>query len=459
MARIVQKYGGTSVATPEKITEVARQVRTTREAGHDVVVVVSAMGGTTDELLALASAVSERPDLRELDALLCTGEARSAALLSLALNQQGVASRSFGGPEAGIRTDQRHGGASIEKIEPGPLRSALEGGVVPVVAGFQGEAGVGGARTTLGRGGSDTTGVALAAALAADHCEIVTDVSGVYTADPRHVTGARRHTALSYEEMAELATSGAKVLAPSSVEYARTHGVDLKVRSCQSVADPGTWVGNHRPCDVRGTDDSWIAAPNGRPIAGVASQHGLVRCVLRRISADSARRALAALAEHGIGMELCRYGNLGTEGVSDVAFTLSAADSEEARSLLTGAALRGTLDELHWTSNLARLSVVGIGLGREADSVLTMLQALRSVDARGTDLVVAPNALRVLIGESSLADVTQSVHDAFVDGLAVPRIYPVPNRELSSQLGGEHRGPAIGEHRRSSNVPALTAVR
>ncbi|MGG2460285.1 aspartate kinase [Streptomyces sp. RGM 3693] len=458
MARIVQKYGGTSVATAGKITEVARQVRATREAGHDVVVVVSAMGGATDELLALASSVSERPDLRELDALLCTGEAKSAALLSLALNQQGVTSRSFGGPEAGIRTDQRHGDASIEKIEPGQLRSALASGVVPVVAGFQGEAGVGGARTTLGRGGSDTTGVALAAAIAADHCEIVTDVSGVYTADPRQVTGARRHTALSYEEMAELAASGAKVLAPSSVEYARTHGVDLKVRSYESVSDPGTWVGNHRPCNVRDTDDSWIAAPTGRPITGVASQHGLVRCVLRRISADSARRAFAALAEHRIEMDLCRYGNLGTEGVSDVAFTLSAADSEEARSLLTGVALRGTLDELHWTSNLARLSVVGMGLGREADSVPAMLQALRSVDALGTDLVVAPHALRVLIRESSLSDVAQSVHDAFVDGPSAPRLYPVSNRELPAQRSGEHRRRAIGEPRRSSDVPALTAV-
>ncbi|KWT63389.1 hypothetical protein ADL21_02960 [Streptomyces albus subsp. albus] len=454
----MQKYGGTSVATAEKITEVARQVVATRRAGHDVVVVVSAMGGVTDELLALASELSQRPDPRELDALLCTGEAQSAALLSIAVEQLGMASRSFSGPEAGILTDQRHGDASIEKIDTERLRSALEGGVVPVVAGFQGEASLSGARTTLGRGGSDTTGVALAAALGADHCEIVTDVAGVYTADPREVAGARRHAALSYEEMAELAASGAKVLAPSSVEYARSHGVGLKVRSCRSVSDPGTWVGHHRPCAAPGAGGVWSAAPSSRPVAGVAGRRGLVRCVLRRVGGDCARRAFAALAERGIETQLCRYGNLGTEAVSDVAFTVSAADAEGARSVLTGTTLRGALGEVHWTSNLARLSVVGMGLGREPGSVAKMLHALCCADVLGTDLVVAPHSLSVLTAESGLAAATQSVHDAFVAGLAVPRIRPVPHRELAVPGAGDQRRRAIAGQRRGAGLPALTAV-
>ena len=275
MALIVQKYGGTSVGTPEKIIEAARQVRAAWADGHEVVVVVSAMGGVTNKLLHLASAVSDRPDPGELDALLCTGEAASSALLSIALNDQGVASRSFSGAEAGIRTDHRHGRATIEQVDPRRLHEDLRKGMVPVVAGFQGEAGAGGPRTTLGRGGSDTTGVALAAALGADYCEIVTDVAGVYTADPRKVAGTRRHDALLYEEMAELAVSGAKVLAADSVDYARTHGVDLKVRSNQSVTGPETWVVHRRnvPAPVLGV--SWMPTKDTPAIAGVASHHGL----------------------------------------------------------------------------------------------------------------------------------------------------------------------------------------
>jgi aspartate kinase len=445
MALIVQKYGGTSVATPEKVIEAARQIRAARADGHEVVVVVSAMGGATDELLHLASAVSDRPEPGELDALLCTGEAASAALLSIALNHQGVASRSLSGAEAGIRTDHRHGRARIEQVDPRRLQGDLRKGMVPVVAGFQGEAGVGGARTTLGRGGSDTTAVALAAALGADYCEIVTDVAGVYTADPRLVAGARRHPALLYEEMAELAVSGAKVLASDSVDYARTHGVDLKVRSNRTASGPETWVG-HRPRAAATTSgDSWTPARDVPAIAGVASYVGVVRCVLRRIAADHAVRILKRLAEHEIEVELRRYGNLGTEDASDVAITLPAGSVEEARKLLANADRGTRLDEVHWTSNLARLSVVGLGIGQQPDSPLQLLEALRSVGAARTDLLVTSNKLSVLTGENGLAEATQSVHDTFVSEPVAPRSHVGGTNGAAKGRNGVSRHLSVAE--------------
>ncbi|WP_182883233.1 aspartate kinase [Microbispora sp. H10949] len=442
MALIVQKYGGTSVATPEKVFEAARQILAARADGHEVVAVVSAMGGTTDRLLQLASSVSDRPDPAQLDALLSTGEAVSAALLSMALNRQGAPSRSFSGAQAGIRTDDRHGRATIQQVDPRRLKEDLRKGAIPVVAGFQGEAGAGGPCTTLGRGGSDTTGVALAAALGADHCEIVTDVAGVYTADPRKVDGARRHTALLYEEMAELAVSGAKVLAADSVDYARTHGVDLKVRSNHTACGPETWVGyRRRTAAMAVSGDSWTPAALGEvpAIAGVATKTGLVRCVLRQITADHAVRILRGLAEREIEVELRRYGSLGTEDAGDLAITLPAESVEEARGLLAEAYRGSRLDEVHWTSNLARLSVVGLGIGQLPGSPLRLLEALRSVGAARTDLLVTSNRLSVLTGESGLAEATQSVHDTFVHEPAVPEMHSTPlwatdRRQLSAHV-------------------------
>ncbi|MGW4640950.1 aspartate kinase [Sphaerisporangium sp. NPDC004334] len=430
MALIVQKYGGTSVATPEKVIEAARQILAARADGHQVVAVVSAMGGTTDRLLHLASSVSDQPDPVQLDALLSTGEAVSAALLSMALNRHGAASRSFSGAEAGILTDDRHGRATIQQVDPRRLKEDLRRGAIPVVAGFQGEAGVAGPCTTLGRGGSDTTGVALAAALGADHCEIVTDVAGVYTADPRKVTGARRHITLLYEEMAELAVSGAKVLAADSVDYARTHGVDLKVRSNLTACGPETWVGYRRRSTAMAASGGGSWRPAGLDevpaIAGVATKTGLVRCVLRRIAADHAVRILRGLAERELEVELRRYGNLGTEDAGDLAITLPAESVEEARALLAEADRGARLDEVHWTSNLARLSVVGLGIGQLPGSPLRLLEALRSVGAARTDLLVTSNKLSVLTGESGLAEATQSVHDTFVHEPAVHRL-PTPD--------------------------------
>ena len=453
MALIVQKYGGTSVATPEKVIEAARQIRAAREDGHEVVVVVSAMGGATDELLRLASAVTDHPDARELDALLCTGEAASAGLLSLALNQQGVASQSFSGAEAGIRTDHRHGRATIVQVDPRRLREDLSRGTVPVVAGFQGESVLTGARTTLGRGGSDTTGVALAAALGADHCEIVTDVAGVYTADPRQVVGALRHNTLLYEEMAELAVSGAKVLASDSVDYARTHGVDLKVRSNHAAIGPQTWVGDGRRAREPISGDSWTPVGPIAPIAGVAGRSGLVRCVLRRITSDHVLRLLRELVERETEVELRRYGNLGTEDIGDIALTLPEEGVDEMRELLADTDRGIRLDEAHWTSNLARLSVVGLGIGRRPYAPLRLLEALRSVGAARADLHVTSNKLSVLTGQSDLAEATQIVHDTFVSEPLMPRIDPAdPDHTGAAWSLGAERGHL------DTALPALAAA-
>ena len=244
MGRIVQKYGGSSVADAESIKRVARRIARTRADGHEVIIVISAMGDATDELMDLALKVSPNPKSRELDMLLTTGERQSAALLAMALADLGVEAVSYTGSQAGILTTPTHGNARIIDITPGRVVRSLEEGSVVIVAGFQGVAQTTKDVTTLGRGASDTTAVALASALGADHCEIYTDVDGVYTADPRIVPSARRITEIGYEEMMELAASGAKILHLRCVEYARRENVKVHVRS--SFSDkPGTWVKPH----------------------------------------------------------------------------------------------------------------------------------------------------------------------------------------------------------------------
>src|SRR4051812_7124261 len=241
MSLVVQKYGGSSVADAEKIKRVAERIVEARRQGNDVVVVVSAMGDATDELLDLAEQVSPLPPGRELDMLLTAGERISMALLAMAIANLGMVARSFTGSQAGVITNSVHGKARIIDVTPGRIRGALDDGAIAIVAGFQGVSQDTKDITTLGRGGSDTTAVALAAALDAEVCEIYTDVDGVYTADPRLVPTARKLDRVSYEEMLELAASGAKVLMLRCVEYARRYGVPVHVRSSFS-ANPGTWV-------------------------------------------------------------------------------------------------------------------------------------------------------------------------------------------------------------------------
>ncbi|MGH9010802.1 MAG: aspartate kinase, partial [Acidimicrobiia bacterium] len=309
MALVVQKFGGTSVADPDRIRAVADHIARTRRQGDDVVVVVSAMGKTTDELIRLAAEVSSTPAGREMDMLLTAGERISMALLCMALIDMGVPAVSFTGSQAGIVTDTVHGKAKILEVRAHRLTEALAAGNVVVVAGFQGVSTALDV-TTLGRGGSDTTAVALAAALTADACEIYTDVTGVYTADPRIVPNARRLPLVSYEEMLDMAATGGKVLALRSVEFARNHNVAVHVRS-SFTWEPGTWV--------REEDESMEAAI----ISGVTHDTSEAKVTITGVpdQVGIAARVFRALADESVNVDMIVQ-NVSKSGITDISFTL-----------------------------------------------------------------------------------------------------------------------------------------
>ena len=321
MSVIVQKYGGTSVAGPEEIKRVARRVVETAAAGNQVCVVVSAMGDTTDRLIDLARQVSEDPHPREQDMLLTAGERISVALVSMAINDLGRHAVSFTGSQAGIVTDTSHGKARIVEMRRGRVHEALAAGQVAIVAGFQGVS-TDKDVTTLGRGGSDTTAVALAAALDADVCEIYTDVEGVFTADPRIVEHVRKLNAISYEEMLELSASGARVLMLRSVEYARNHGVKLHVRS-SFTTEQGTWVVKEEDV-LEQAIVSGVAHDTGEAkvtILGVPDQPGV------------AGRVFRPLADAGINIDMIVQ-NVSAEGHTDISFTLPQEHVPRAEPVL-----------------------------------------------------------------------------------------------------------------------------
>ena len=363
MAVIVQKYGGTSVADTGRIRAVAGRVAGAKQAGYDVVVVVSAMGDTTDGLLAMAEELATAPNARELDLLLTAGERIAMSLLSLAINAAGYPAASYTGSQAGIITDTAHGRAKIIDIRPGRILQALEEGNIVIVAGFQGVSTALDV-TTLGRGGSDTTAVALASALGAEFCEIYTDVPGVFTADPRIVPKARKLHAVSYEEMLELAASGAKVLQLRSVEYARTHGVKVHVRSSFND-DPGTWITEE---DVRMEQAiiSGVAADNSEAkitIEDVPDRPGIAAAIFR------------AVADEGAGVDMIVQ-NVGRDGKADVSFLVPKADLRRIsavmdRVLKEFGAARHLIDD-----DIAKVSLVGAGIKSHPAVVAEMFAAL-----------------------------------------------------------------------------------
>jgi aspartate kinase len=321
MALVVQKYGGTSVAGPEEIKRVAKRIVETARRGNGVCAVVSAMGDTTDRLLDLAREVSRSPHPREQDMLLTSGERISMALVAMAINDLGHQAESFTGSQAGIVTDTTHGKARIVEMRRGRVHEALEEGTIAIVAGFQGVS-TNRDVTTLGRGGSDTTAVAMAAALGADVCEIYTDVDGVYTADPRIVANARKRNQVSYEEMLELAASGARVLALRSVEYARNHGVKLHVRS-SFKADEGTWV-------LKEEDMLEQAI-----ISGIAHDTSEAKVTIRKVPDRPGVAGLTfrPLAEAAINIgEIVQ--NTSTDGLADISFTLPENELDRAEPIL-----------------------------------------------------------------------------------------------------------------------------
>jgi aspartate kinase len=365
MPIVVQKYGGTSVADSKRILAVADRVLESRSAGNQVVVVVSAMGDTTDELLAMANGITPTPNPRELDLLLTAGERIAMSLLAIAINDAGVPAASYTGSQAGIITDTSHGRAKIIDIRPGRIEEALGRGNVVIVAGFQGvstEQDV----TTLGRGGSDTTAVALAGALGAHVCEIYTDVDGVYTADPRVVTSARKLASVSYEEMLELAAGGAKVLQLRSVEYARRHGVRLHVRSSFSD-EPGTWV-------VEEEERLEQAL-----ISGVACDADEAKMTIEQVPdrPGVAAEVFRAVADGGIHVDMIvQNSSREGEGRTDISFTVPKTDLARAANLVEQ--LAGSIGAAGHAvdDGIAKVSLVGAGMKSNPSVVADMFEAL-----------------------------------------------------------------------------------
>ncbi len=348
MATIVQKYGGTSVAGPEEIKRVARRIVGTAEQGNSVCAVVSAMGHTTDELVELAAQVSDDPHPRELDMLLTSGERISMALVSMAINDLGYVAKSFTGSQAGILTDTSHGRARIVEMRRGRVHEALEEGKIAIVAGFQGVSTTNDV-TTLGRGGSDTTAVALAAALGAEVCEIYTDVDGVFSADPRICPTAVKRDQVSFEEMLDLAASGARVLALRSVEYARNHGVKIHVRSSFNESE-GTWV-------IKEEDMEQAI------ISGVAHDTSEAKVTIRRVPdrPGVAGRTFRPLAEAGINIgEIVQ--NTSVDGHADISFTLPENELQSAEPILERLSHEIGAEGFTSERDIAKVSVVGAGM-------------------------------------------------------------------------------------------------
>jgi aspartate kinase len=363
MSVIVQKYGGTSVADAERIRRVAERVVKAKTDGHGVLVVVSAMGESTDDLMAMAHELTAIPNPRELDLLLTAGERIAMSLLSIAINAMGVPSVSYTGSQAGIITDTAHGRAKIIDIRPGRVLEALEAGNVVIVAGFQGVSTAADV-TTLGRGGSDTTAVALAAAVGAEFCEIFTDVPGVFTADPRLEPSARKLHAVSYEEMLELSASGAKVLQLRSVEYARNTGVMLHVRSSFTDED-GTWV--------REEDERMEQAL----ISGVAHDDDEAKVTIQAVPdrPGVAARIFRAVADEGINIDMIVQ-NVSHRGLTDVSFTVPKPDLARVRAVMEP--IVGEIEAGGYSidDGIAKISLVGAGMKSHPGVAADMFQAL-----------------------------------------------------------------------------------
>jgi aspartate kinase len=400
MGLVVQKYGGTSVADPERIRAVADHVARTRRRGQDVVVVVSAMGRTTDELIHLAGQVSRVIPGRELDMLLTAGERVSMALLCMALAELRVPAASFTGSQAGIITDTTHGRAKILEVRGDRLREALRAGQVPVVAGFQGvstERDV----TTLGRGGSDTTAVALAAALGAEICEIYTDVPGVFTADPRVVPDARRIRELSYEEMLEIAASGGRVLALRSVEFARNHRVVLHVRS-SFTWEPGTLVREEDETMEQAVVSAVThdASEAKITVTGVPDRPGI------------AARLFRGLADRSINVDMIVQ-NTSHEGLTDISFTVPKEDLSTSLEVTRSVAPEIGAGEVLADAGVARVSIVGAGMKTHPGVTATMFETLAK---EGINIeMISTSAIRIscMVREEAVERAVQALHAAF----------------------------------------------
>ena len=400
MALIVQKYGGTSVGTVEKIENVAEKVIATRNAGHDVVVVVSAMSGETNRLIDLANQVSESPDPREFDVLVSTGEQVTIALLSMALNKRGYPARSYTGSQVHILTDNAYTKARILDIDESRMREDLNSGHIVVVAGFQGRDEQGNI-TTLGRGGSDTTAVALAAALKADECQIYTDVDGVYTTDPRVVPEARRLDCITFEEMLEMASLGSKVLQIRSVEFAGKYNVRLRVLS--SFQDgPGTLI-TFEEDDMEQPVISGIAFNRDEAkltILGVPDQPGI------------AHQILGTIGEANIEVDMIIQ-NIAADATTDFTFTVHRNDYDKAMAILANTAKNLNAREVTGDKAIVKISLVGVGMRSHAGVASTMFKALADEGINIRMISTSEIKISVVVDEKYLELGVRALHSAF----------------------------------------------
>jgi aspartate kinase len=401
LGTLVLKFGGTSVADPERLQAVARRIVSAKEQGGRVVAVLSAMGDTTDDLVALAHRISERPKPRAMDMLISVGERITCALAEMAIEDLGHEAISLTGSQAGIVTDTTHTKAKIVEVRAQRIHSALDEGKIVLVAGFQGVS-TGQEITTLGRGGSDTTAVALAAALGAASCEIFTDVEGVYTADPRLVPGAYKLPAVTYEEMLEMSASGAKVMALRSVEFARNHGVRLHVRSTFSEAE-GTWI--------REEDEAMLEKAI---ISGVTHDTSEAKVTIRSVPdrPGVAARTFRALADSGVNIDMIVQ-NVSAEGLTDISFTLPKSDLAVAEPILEAACKDVGAAGFTQDSEIAKVSLIGAGMRSHPGVAADMFEALAEA---GINIeIISTSSIRIscVVRATDVERAVQAVHERF----------------------------------------------
>jgi aspartate kinase len=400
MALVVTKFGGTSVQSPERIRAVAHRLISRKNAGDEVVAVLSAMGHVTDELADLARQVSPEPPEREMDMLLSTGEQVSIALLAMAIIAEGLDAVSFTGAQVGIVTDSAHSKAKITEVRADRVREALARGKIVIVAGFQGMT-RDGTITTLGRGGSDTTAVAVAAGLGADVCEIYTDVDGVYTADPRLVTDARKIDSLSYEEMLEMAASGAGVLQMRSVEFARNHGVTIHCRSSFNDA-PGTIV--------KEADDT-MEQPI---IRGVTHDTSEAKVTIKDVSdrPGVAASIFTAMAENNVNVDMIIQ-NVSEDGTADISFTVPQSDLVRARRAVADIAAKLEARDFSIDESVAKVSLVGAGMKTHPGIAARMFSALADAGVNLDIISTSPIRISCVISASQVKEAVRALHDEF----------------------------------------------
>ena len=400
MALLVQKFGGTSVGDIDRINAVAERVAGFIRGGHQVLVVVSAMAGETDRLEALGQSVAKQQDPREMDVLLSAGEQASIALVAMALTTRGCKARSWLGAQVRIRTDANHMKARIEEIDVEPLRADLDAGVTPVIAGFQGVA-PNGRITTFGRGGSDTTAVAVAAAIGADECQIYTDVAGVYTADPRLVEDARLLSAVTFEEMLELASLGSKVLHARSVEFVGKYGVPLRVLS--SFQDgPGTLIT---------TEENAMEQPL---VSGVTYARDAAKLTIIGVPdrPGVASNILGPIADAAIEVDMIVQ-NTGADGSTDMTFTVRRADYEAALAILAHVCKEVGARAIDGDDRIAKVSAVGVGMRSHAGVATRMFRALATENINIQMISTSEIKISVVVAERYMELAVRTIHDAF----------------------------------------------